>query len=267
MSITSNILFGIVKGLTGKDLESMPEDIGIFLGEFLKEQTDGSRIFKPDANIRLNNKIKENPEIASEIMKAVIGPEQTKDNDSLLPDYLFVLNLIIKEMQQLKRSIVLQGFLHDEECLSYWHINYDDNFMGYEIRDNKISLVPSLFHPHVYILPTKNGLNESGQLNDDIRRSETGYLDQEKYINEYCIQTIEEFQLCGDITAPPENNLFNEMIDDIDKKNIKCWKIPDGAPGLLTMVSSIPLALEAQGNAKDMINKTMKKIRNDIKPW
>ncbi|HFD31685.1 MAG TPA: hypothetical protein ENJ28_03070 [Gammaproteobacteria bacterium] len=264
MSITKDLIFGLAKGLTGKDLESMPRDIGEWLGRTIVEPRLKNQEMRSDVFAEFEKKIAEEPQIETEVLKAAIGVNTGQHGCSLLHDYVDALNIVISFLDEIKRPIVLSGFLHSEECLSYWHIDDLVTLLPYEVDGEKIRLNSPIRSPSIYILETKDGSSSVEQLNDEIRRSQDKALPGEFYTNAYCVQEINEFQVLAELKRDEEDELPDLINGNEESKSIS-WCIPDGAYGLLSMISSIPLALDAQSRPEQALNETMKKIKEAIK--
>ena len=163
----------------------------------------------------------------------------------MLPDYLLALNIVIACMQRINRSIVLRGFLHNENCISYWECDRmvdkgtPDFFSKH--RDLNLITAPSS-RPTVHIVDETPDDAQLREFNLEIRRNPYGRLEDPKYRWAKKVEDIEEFTV---------------EFDGYPKKKAE---ISVGAPGALAMLQSLAVAMDAQGQPKTALTENLAQL-------
>ncbi|MGP8322312.1 MAG: hypothetical protein ACT6FE_08370 [Methanosarcinaceae archaeon] len=249
MSFTMNLVLGLIKGMGGPDLQKiidkLPEEIGTDIGTILKSYISNSS----NNYSRLVDWINNNRNQSDILLKSVYDVsisnaknlENSNYNTTVLDDYLTVINLVIRTIiEDIKRPIVLQGFFHKENCLSYWHFVDLSNIapISYDPKHNFIKL-PSW--PRIYILNKKINEDNISKLNTKIRKNSSDRLDPADYLKSKYVSLIREFDL--ELGA-----------------SLNTVKIPDGAPAIISMVNSLELAKNAHFGPSSQLKNTLNKI-------
>lgn len=243
----SSVVIGFVKGLGGPDLEKwrkdLPKALAEKVGAIIRENFDSVQGLNETGQELLKEILDEDEELATEAMSIIIGQEaESKSDDSLLPDYLEVLNTIVKILRESKRSIVLKGFLHSDNCLTYWE--YKDDISEFEKHPTLEIIMSYRTNPEIYIIESNDLDSDLDKMNLHIRK--TGALESKADIK---VDGIREFE-------------FDTKFSMIKNNTIE---IPLGAPGMIALITSAPHALKSQGVPKKLLLSTMQIIKDEIK--
>lgn len=252
MSLSTKFITGIIKGFGGPDLDELLDNItkklGNEVGSLLKNIVSSSGEKLRAEEEELKRWIKRNPQESTYMTSAVIEKAVEEDSPeaaSLLSDYLVGLNFVIASIRKTNRSILLRGFLHDENCTSYWEC---DGLLShgepqyFRKHPNLELIMPPSSKPAVHIIDEKPDDSLIRELNLKIRKNKYGRLEEDKYRRAKKIENIEEFTV--EFDAYPKETA----------------EIPLGASGIIAMIYSLTIALEAQGSPKLELKSTLKEV-------
>jgi hypothetical protein len=251
MALSTKFITGIIKGLGGPDLDELLENItkelGNEVGSLLRNIVSSSGEKLRAEEEELKRWIEKNPQESTYMTSAVIDKaieEDSPEAASLLSDYLVVLNFVITSIRRTNRSILLRGFLHDENCTSYWECDRLSHGEPQYFRKppNSERIMPPSSKPTVHIIDEKPDDSLIRELNLKIRRNKYGRLEEDKYRRAKKIENIEEFTV--EFGGYPKQTA----------------EIPLGASGIMAMIQSLTIALEAQGSPKIELEGTLKEV-------
>jgi hypothetical protein len=239
MGILIDIIIGLIHGLGGPDLKSwvddLPSELGTTIGKIVKQNLVDGQLTE-DGIKSIESWLRINEKEISRIISSLLSPRAAKD--SLIPYYTRALNIVVETIRQTGRSLVLRGFLHDTDCLTYWEYNTRLGSVLETFRkstDFESIHVP--FGLKIHVLKEKWSESQLQELNMKIRKQ--GRLDYADYSSSNEVNLINEFTVMLD--------LFKEV------------EIPLGAPGIITMITSLSDATTIQGVPSEMLSKTIAK--------
>jgi hypothetical protein len=162
--------------------------------------------------------------------------------------YLAVLNAITGVLQSVHTPVVIQGFFHDPDCLTYWHFDRNKPLKNFAISVGSGVIFALSENPQIYLLH-KSDLPVNDQLRDynlRIRKSTTCQLELSEYFAKAPqVEKIEEFTI----------NLVGLGVSR------KSADIELGAPGILKMLETLPFALECHQIPRKAILETTAKAQ------
>lgn len=250
MSPVTKFVLAMVKGMGGPDLEKAIEDTvswaGEEVGKLMREVAKGTPSeSKKKSEEKLVAYLESHQEQATGIFASLIaGIDSTStSSDFTLQGFLQVLNIVCSMAERVNGSLVLQGFVHSDKCLSYWHRkekNESPGFQPFYKMSGGMSVIRPPSNMEIYILPESTGTVAS--LNGAIRRNENRELSFQSYFRCPKVWEIRETEI---VFAGGEN-------DDAE--------IPDGAPALLSLAKSIPLAISSYQAPAVALAQTLQSI-------
>jgi hypothetical protein len=249
MAIIERIVIGFVKGMGGPDLDEwiddLPKKAGVTIGDIVRRHRDVDGRLNAEGEKELEKILHADISITTDAMSVILEKEANINaTDSVLPSYLEVLNTVVKIMRDIKRPIVLRGFLHSHDCLTYWYYDLGDfsKIKEYKIHPS-VEVIMLSSGPKICILDSTNIDEDLQRLNLEIRTSQLHKLDYKIYSAGKEVGDIREFTI----------GLDGYGNDDL--------QIPFGAPGLVSLISSIPDALSFQSMPSKEVEKTIKKLK------
>jgi hypothetical protein len=247
METLLRMAMGILRGMGGPDLsrwlDDLPGEIGSQIGKVLKDHLVGQECLSDIAAQQLEAWMRSHTDSLSDIVASLLktpAAEQT-----LIPYYLCTLNTVVSVIRRIGRPVVIRGFLHDQHCITYWHCETQEaqRLPDFE-KHPSLDIINLPQQLTVYIAAERGQDQLVEELNLKIRKSKFHKLELTDYN-------------------------FMEKIDQIDEFNVffvgKGTKpIEPGAPGIISMLLSLPIATSAQGLPVEMIRTTMKKALENL---
>ena len=282
VGIVSRIVASAAKTMGHEKLAALvkrwPELVGEQIGKPLRkleEYVTNGKSVPPEVDQEIHEAIEANPEEALALMGPVMaeGFEGVGDAQAerifILDSYTGVLNIAASQMAARKTSLVLRGFLHDPDCVSYWHFKGFGacRFKGeYSFGQHAIRPDVGL---EIYALKTTPSDESLDLLNREIRRSSDRQLPPELWD----ISTVEGVSLLKEIreTELVVERINPDLVTEQEKgkgdfalsipQRTKSYiiPIPDGPSALPAMLESLFPALDAQ-------DRTLHTIK-DLKTW
>jgi hypothetical protein len=108
--------------------EKLGDVVGGAIGKIIRRRRSGEVITRED-EIALEKAIDATPTAVSAILGDAVAVliddtvSKEGDSESILAGYSFICDLICVAMSSRKTSLALSGFLHDNQCISYWHLS------------------------------------------------------------------------------------------------------------------------------------------------
>jgi hypothetical protein len=242
-----------------KFIAELPERVGETLGRPLnrvKEKVEKGEAISIADEKDLNTAIAEHPQEAAAALGLLLTHLVTITVDAdterrrTLDAYALVLNTICDVIGKAKTSVALRGFLHEANCVSYWHIPGRGNPEFSHLSD---SLYP--LGLEVYFIRTEPTPETLFTLNDTIRRNSQRRLPAEFYDYEHSSEIakllkIYETNITTSELHPHPDELTSERPDPFNlghdpyKPMEFVTQIPSKAPNLIPMLESL---FEARG--------------------
>ncbi|MBV9154840.1 MAG: hypothetical protein JO097_01160 [Acidobacteriaceae bacterium] len=231
-------------------IQKWPELIGKEIGKPIRnirdKQAKGEIITTADKQ-ELNIAIQRNPREAELLLGPIVASSVdatlTADDErhQIFVAYTFALNAICEYMTKAKTSLALRGFLHSENCISYWHLTGTAAAFSFSSG----CLAPIDFQ--IYLLDYQPSSSELATLNEEIRRNSLRHLSVEKYDYEKdqrisLVTEIHELKIRFFKLHPKRHDLIREKkASSIDYSRPTAWdcQIPIGAPALLRLFESL----------------------------
>jgi hypothetical protein len=249
MSFLIKFVLAMLRGLGGPDLQKwlddLPKSLGEEIGKIIRAHVGGDGKITDSGFQELSDWLKINldkvPELFSSLLRG--QPDMGHRGSSIIESYLLVLNAVTAAATEIGRPLVLKGFLHTPQCLSYWHRDGGGSF----------SVRPFTKHPEldvischgttlaIHIMETDSSFERVRDLNRAIRKSDFHRLDHDIYSGAKEVDSIREFEVTWGMTG------YEKSV------------IPNGAPGIIDMLSSLPVAFEAQGEPERALAATLAK--------
>ncbi len=160
------------------------------------------------------------------------------ERKATLEIYVKSLNIVGTEIAKKKTSIALHGFLHCEDCISYW----DYGTIGVGDNATKVdgSAINTRYRPEIYVIKMDPSDENLEQFNKAIRDKEVRRIPI-KEVN------AEELGEIVQVVRVDELMVDVQPVGSVGSDSIRREKIPPGLPGLKRMIQSLPKALEVQG--------------------
>ena len=174
MALIERLVVGFVRGMGGPDidkwLDDMPAQAGRAIGGVLKKHVGKDRILSDEGAEELTVLLKDQPLIASQ---AVSGMLIESSDSSILPLYVEILNLIVEALRSNERPLLIQGFLHNEEVLSYWSFSgSSENMSNFKLSYSDAPMLTMGYNtPIISLLARKHIARSSNDLNTEIRKN------------------------------------------------------------------------------------------------
>jgi hypothetical protein len=254
---------------TAELITEWPELAGSKLGVLimrLRNKTDeGGTITAADQS-EVETALAEQPQAAAQLLGIVVDAASSAtlsaeaEMNQILGFYSTVLDTITASMHSANTSFALGGFLHDRDCISYWHRTGPHP---------KLVLGRGYLYPlslDVYFLSERPTFTNLKLLNEEIRRNPNRQLPRQAYDLKQNrsvskLQRIEELQVIVEqlppIQGPPPSPFFkNEspLPEDVS------YDIPFGAPQMARLFESLLEAQHHQGAALAALNATVSHI-------
>lgn len=130
ISITLKLLQGILKGSKREKWAEhlTPEKLGELAATKVRLWLDNTSTLDGTIGAVTEEEIKQlandSPAAIQSLLVASLDVPQSasEETSQILESYVAVLNPIAEALRSLETSIALRGFLHDAECVSYWHL-------------------------------------------------------------------------------------------------------------------------------------------------
>lgn len=250
MNATTRFVIGVIKGMDGPDLEKLLRDYPAFLGEkcgrLIKKFIDQGGLLNARDEEDLAKTIENEPtkttvQLVGALVQDSLNSVQETDG-GIVDNYLKVLNILTEAMAASGHALVLSGFLHDEHCLTYWDWESTLNQLQ-EFKQRGGAISPGPLTPQIYLLDGSASDENVIQLNLEIFRH-------------HRLSTVNKHQLKRITHAYVE---FGPKFGDA-----KRYEIPLGAPGIIRMFESLPLALRTQEAPANKLRETLAKLRDSI---
>jgi hypothetical protein len=262
-------------------IAKLPEHVGEALGAPLKRVKNKAKngdAINPADEKELTEAMTQHPQetvTALGLLLTHVGSnvvDADSERKKSLQSYALVLNTICDFMAKAQTSVALRGFLHDANCVSYWHIRGRGNPTFSQLSD---SLVP--FDLEVYFIRAEPSAELLASLNETIRRSSNRHLPSDLYDYEYNhdiakLNKIYETNITTSELHPSPNELKTPKPDpfglapDPNKPMEFVTQIPSKVPSLIPMFESLFEAKKAQGppidpeEIKARVRDTLKKV-------
>jgi len=203
---------------------------------------------------------------ATMLVAALDAPRGASDErDQNLASYMRVLEPIAQTVRDLETSIALRGFLHDTECVSYWHLR-DKQGSGDAFRKSGDHLVVrGGLEVYVFSMePTDDALDA---LNVAIRSAASRQLPTSVY--DYLVEEIHEQKVITTRRLDSDREAKREkaqsdpfgIIHDYNRPIEISWTIPSGVPGIVALLESLPIATRAQAKFTRDLAETLEKAK------
>jgi len=188
-----------------------------------------------------------------------------------LERYAQILNMIGAIVKELQTSLALRGFVHRDDCVSYWHFTSPSRRNDAWSIDDDGARLSLNYGLEVYLIeaePTEQALQA---LNEKIRRSPNRR-----------VQSLTEHDVDGGIAKLKDVYELSVTFDQLDLEPRArpfggkplpigyTADIPNGAPALAPMLASLLLALQTQSLHEAALGATLSEaeaVRTKIKGW
>jgi hypothetical protein len=281
----SRVLAGTLGELGYKRAEVIvnqwPEILGGKIGQVIKKiqgkQARGEKI-TPEDDQELAKALEESPKEAATLLGLLTADlvrdtvDAKSERKAVLDAFKTIFGIVCTYMRTATTSVALSGFLHDPNCISYWHLTGKNPEFS---NTNDTYLFPNGLVVYIrYEQPTAERLAD---LNKQIRRDEHRHLPQSLYgfENDGDVAKVEAVhetkvmtkQLHPDRATlpPPTKGPFGEKKGQDFSKPIDFeTEIPSGAPGLATLVESLYAAREAQEGYRKQVAENVEKAQKSL---
>jgi hypothetical protein len=254
---------------TAKLITNWPELAGTKIGQLIlkmRHQQDAGQAVTPEQETAIETTMREEPAAAAQILAIVVGGASGQilsadaEREQILSSYRFVLDTITDAMARAKTSFALKGFLHDPECISYWHL---DGLAPKFSRTGNYLYTSSFEVYFLQVSPTAENLQV---LNEEIRRNpkrrlsadlfdfrRNGGISLLKKVEELAV-TLERQATTGGTPNPfhQGTGLSTEEIS---------FDIPFGAPSMVTMFESLFEAQRIQSSPITSLEATGQQVK------
>ena len=230
-----------------------------------------------DQHRELEQVITDNPADTAQFFGALFldsiptGLDAEGVRSSILETYSQVLNTIGMIAINLKTSLALRGFIHRDDCISYWHFNPERCKSEPWTFTKDGSALEASGALQVYLVEESTSDEALWEKNEEIRRSETRRLEKlADHMNFATIAKVREVrELSVHFDRISESTPRSPFLSGRrpEKKKVR---IPNGAPALATMLASLVPALEAQSLHEQAFAHNMSDIDlilKDIRDW
>jgi hypothetical protein len=251
MSILIKFVLGTVRGMGGPDLQAwidnLPGKIGEEFGGIVRFNLDPSGRLTETGRKRLEDAlVGKSVDQVSEIL-----PTLVPRSDSVLSVYLTALNLVVATLREGSYPIVVRGFIHSPNVVSYWHFDSKrgSQLIDFTVRPDGDSIACS-FQLKIHLLDGLYEDSDRDTLNVQIRKVDTHDLNKERLKGSVRVKTIREFKIEG--------------VRDFERVPIpaKPIEIPDGAPGIPIMLASVDRAIAKQAEVQAAFRSTLDKTKS-----
>lgn len=193
--------------------------------------------------------LEEHGEEAGDLLPSLlgVGVGGSGGGATMVNDYLAVMNSVATAAISCGRPVVLRGFFHCTDCLSYWHWDSGQlTSLNTFAKDDSGDLVKcGGTRPRIFMLDGPSTMDRVRELNLEIRRSPLKRLPRRLYAGRPEVHIVREFRVeftPGDPDA----------------------EIPLGSPGIIEMVASLTVALDAQRMPAAELQKTVAAVTDGI---
>lgn len=260
MGITEKYVVGVLRGLDQEELAELIDDTpglaGRKTGQFLRALLDGGV-----ANLtavragELKDLIAQDAEAEQALMQSIVRFELKKEEtEDILTIYQSALNFVCSVIAENGRSVILQGFLHSPNVWSYWEYEPAHSDILFQKKGRHLFPGTSLT---VSIAPLEEADNESGSTTPTTERTLRDWNLAIRKASDGKFKPAQSSRWGHEIKHVEE---FKILMSDPWGINRREVDIPDGAPGLLGMFASLPIAMEAQGHPRKKLEETMQKL-------
>jgi len=259
-------------------IKNWPELLGAKIGGPFKKieekKSKGEEVTPEDARA-FEKALNDNPKEAAALLGLLIASvtEETLDAEAerkvILESYAMVLNTLCALMAKARTSLALRGFIHEKDCISYWHLTGKNPhfapFLGF-LDPNNLS---------VFLLsesPTPQRLQE---LNEEIRRDQNRQLrpssyDYRKRDTVARVKQISELSVTIEKLHPDREELKKkhgpfDLDPEYKQPREFTEPIPFGAPYLIPLFESVFEAKSIQEGAVEDLLKTRETLAENLK--
>ena len=208
----------------------------------------------PEQNKEIQEAVAADPEVARAVLggalaNAVGGEEgitAAQERQQLLGAYAQTLNLITTVCESRETSLALHGFLHRDDCISYWELRGGKS-SGWTVHGDRIT---PPFNIKVYLHFVEPSLENLVDLNLRIRNSSTRRLpdvDVRKNSDWALVENIGELSVAYERLDPDRPTDPNNIFDSLPSARRKTDTIPPGARATLPLLASLETAITTQG--------------------
>jgi hypothetical protein len=237
------LLIGVVRGMAGPELaewvDNLPGKLGQEVGALVRANLDPNGELSREGTAKLREWLSVSSDRSQDLLAGLSGriTNSPEASDSLIPDYLAAISFVIRNMVEIKRPIVLQGFFHTPHCISYWHFNQND-FSYIKLPETDGDVINCYGNPDIYIIEEEPSEDRLRDLNLQVRQRPDHAL---------------PFTLYGTYSTAKKVQRIGEFAVEFGGLGIlgsSTADIPLEADGLMAMLTSVQLAREAQGSPK-----------------
>ena len=229
MSVVTCFIAALVHGMEAAELDVWVSGLRGRSGEDLRTLWQHA---PPDDRVRkIRNWVEEHHDDAARLLPSLLRFNIRRDarEETIITEYLAVLNSIAGAAICCGRPLVLRGFFHCADRLSYWYFDSARleslNRFKKDPREDLIKCGGT--KPRIFMLDDPSTDDRVTALNLEIRRSPLKRLPRSLVVGRPEVHAVREF-LVGFTPGDPDA------------------EIPLGAPGIIEMMSSLPVALDAQ---------------------
>jgi hypothetical protein len=245
-------------------LPKLPEVLGKKIADGIKKlranRPEGAPVLPEEKQAVVEAAILDTPEEAKQALGLMLGAamdgavDAQLERDGLLSSYAAVLNLVANIAIELQTSLALRGFVHRDDCVSYWHFKHSFSKAPWQRSGDYIRSSMD-----VYLLERDPSDDELNELNDMIRRSPSRQLSEDLFDHQKsnCISKVTAvyelkvgFEWLGE--DPKPDPLFGET-----RASNYTTQFPSGAPAVATMLASLFVALAKQSEHKKKWAETL----------
>lgn len=240
MSLVTRFVTALVHEMDGAELDMW---VSALRGRSGQELQRLLQLAPPSAGAeRIGDWVEDHHDEAADLLPSLLGlgAGSAAAEGTMIPDYLAVLNGIASVAICCRRPLVLRGFFHCTDCLSHWYFDRErlESLHSFT-RDASEDLIKcGGSRPGIFMLGGPSGNDRVRALNLEIRRSPLQCLDRCLYAGGPEVHIVREFRVeftPGDPDA----------------------EIPLGAHGIIQMMASLPVALDAQRMPKEEVHKAV----------
>jgi hypothetical protein len=187
-----------------------------------------------------------------------------------LERYAQILNMIGAIAKELQTSLALRGFVHRDDCVSYWHFVAASNKDGCWSIDKDGERLGLNYGLELYLIEldptdeTLQGLNEA--IRRDPKRHVDALTDHYGDGRTAKLKDVRELSVTFDqLAGEPASAFFGKPVPRGFES-----EIPYGAPALAALLASLLPALEAQSMHERALGTTLAQaeaIRTKVKGW
>ncbi len=270
MGIFEKFSIGVLRGMKYDELavllDDAPELLGRKIGGALDDLRSRGDNLIAQEDIELIERLIDVDESAEqELLGALIKSEIDRyEQDARLKIYLKALNLVADAVLNIRRPILIRGFLHCPDCWTYWKYQPQlafgtaepDHSNGRFTLNSSLVTGSTISPPSEFLrveflddLAVDMAVEEIIlAANVDIRKGKTKKLVNKLTRSSQELVTIEEFSF--------QKGLYSFANNDIE--------IPSDAPGISEMFRTLALALDAQDTPDKALFDSVAALGNDF---